>query len=171
MGLEANGARCRLDPPRQWQGPLAKAQRQHQNLMAVGDLRLIQDQDHGLARGRRPVQNLTRKRFHDLVADDQGIAEKARDPLVTHVRPVCGSRQPGRQVHQVHATHIQHRGHQERQLLPLGFTLAGQPLLEVCADAARNSGDAVHNACPGSAEGGILQSHADSRRQYRSFQN
>src|SRR5512135_590340 len=35
LGLEANGARCRLDPPRQWQGLLAKAQRQHQNLMAV----------------------------------------------------------------------------------------------------------------------------------------
>src|SRR4051812_45074803 len=171
LGFEADGPLRRLNPPRQRHRSLAKAQRQHQNLVAVGELGLVQDQNHGIAQRRRLFQNLARERLHDLVADDQGIAEKPRDPLVAHVRPVGGARQPGRQVHQVRAAHVQHRRHQQRQLLPLRLTLAGEPSLEVRADAVCYPGEAVHNTGPGSAEGEILESHADSSRQPRPVRN
>ena len=85
-GFRSHGPLRRLNPPRQRHRSLAKAQRQHQNLVAVGELG--QDQNHGIAQRRRLFQNLARERLHDLVADDQGIAEKPRDPLVAHVRPV-----------------------------------------------------------------------------------
>ena len=156
----------RLNPPRQRHRSLAKAQRQHQNLVAVGELGLVQDQNHGIAQRRRLFQNLARERLHDRVADDQGIAEKPRDPLVTHVRPVGGARQPSPS-----AAHVQHRRHQQRQLLPLRLTLAGEPSLEVRADAVCYPGEAVHNTGPGSAEGEILESHADSSRQPRPVRN
>jgi hypothetical protein len=59
--------------------------------MAVGQLGLVQNQDDGLAVGGSPLQSLTRKRFHDRVADHQRIAEQARNPLIAHVGTSSGS--------------------------------------------------------------------------------
>jgi hypothetical protein len=131
---------------------------------------LIQDQDKGLAAHSRPLQDLARERLHDLVADHQGVAEQPGDPLVAHVGAVSLPGRPGRQVHQVGTAHVEHRRNQKSQLCPLGLTLFRQATLEFLAEAARNFLDAVHDALPGSAKGGILESHTDSSRQQPSAQ-
>src|SRR4051795_3411954 len=69
-------------PPGQRQGPFPVAQRQHQHLMPVRELGLIQDQDDRLTLGDCLLQDLARERLHDLVAEDQRIAEETRDPLI-----------------------------------------------------------------------------------------
>jgi hypothetical protein len=58
-----------LDPPSQRQGALTVAPRQHQHRVAVRHFGLIQDQDKGLAIGGCPLQDLARKRLHDVVTD------------------------------------------------------------------------------------------------------
>src|SRR3954454_600633 len=52
----------------------------------------------------------------------------------------------------------------------LRLTLFRQTTLEFLAEAARNFRDAVHDALPGSAKGGSLESHTDSSRQQPSAQ-
>ena len=91
---------------RQGQRAFPVAQGQHQHLMPIGELGLIQDQDDRLALGDRLLQNLARERFHGLVAEDQRIAQKTGDPLVAHVRAVGLQRQAGCQVHQVRTSSI-----------------------------------------------------------------
>jgi hypothetical protein len=154
-----------LDPPSQRQGALTVAQRQHQHLVAVRHFGLIQDQDKGLAIGGCPLQDLARKRLHDVVTDHQGIAKQPADPLVAHIGAVRLPRQPGSQIHQVGAAHVEHRRNQKRQFCPLGLTLFRQATLEFRAEAIRNFLDAVHDAFPGSAKSGILESHTGSSRQ------
>jgi hypothetical protein len=133
--------------------------------MALGDLRLIQDQHHRPAGRRRRLQNLAGEGFHDRVADDQRIAQKPGDPLVTHVGAVSKAWQTGRQIHQVRPAPVEHCRHQQRQFLALRLTLPRKASLEIRADAVRYPSDAVHYAGPGSVEGGSLESHTNSRRQ------
>src|SRR3954451_20274219 len=83
--------------------------------------------------------------------------------------PVRSACQPGGQVHQVRAAHVEHRRNQKRQLRPLCLTLVRQPILEFRTDAVRNFLDAGHDVFPGSAKGGVLESHIDSSRQQSSF--
>src|SRR5918994_4596212 len=59
--------------------------------------------------------------------------------------------------------HVQHRRDQQCQLCPP--TLVRQPTLEFRIDAVRNGLDAIHEAFPGSAKPGALESHTDSSRQ------
>ena len=53
--------------------------------MTIRDLRLVQDQGQRFAAAGLAFQNLPGKRRHDFVGIDQGIGEKAGDPLIAHV--------------------------------------------------------------------------------------
>ena len=56
---------------RQGQRAFPAAQCQHQHLMPIGELGLIQDQNDRLALSDRLLQHLAREWFHDLGAEDQ----------------------------------------------------------------------------------------------------
>jgi hypothetical protein len=138
--------------------------------MAVGQLGLVQNQDDGLAVGGSPLQSLTRKRFHDRVADHQRIAEQARNPLIAHVGTVGLKRQSSRKLHQIRAAHIEHRRDQKRQLLALGLSLLRQASPKFRTDTVCDLLNTVHEARSDSTKGGTLESHTVSRRQQPSTQ-
>jgi hypothetical protein len=60
-GREADRALGRLHPPQHRQGALAVSNRQHQHLIAITELGLVQDQDERLILARQPAQNLAGK--------------------------------------------------------------------------------------------------------------
>lgn len=124
------------------------AQRQHQHLVAVRHFGLIQDQDKGLAIGGCPLQDLARKRLHDVVTDHQGIAKQPADPLVAHIGAVRLPRQPGSQIHQVGAAHVEQGRHQQRQALPLLLVLPGQTPAHVLVDRRRDHRDPTGHSGP-----------------------
>jgi hypothetical protein len=136
--------------------------------MAVGQLGLVQNQDDGLAVGGSPLQSLTRKRFHDRVADHQRIAEQARNPLIAHVGTVGLKRQSSRKLHQIRAAHIEHRRDQKRQLLALSLLRQASPKFRT--DTVCDLLNTVHEARSDSTKGGTLESHTVSRRQQPSTQ-
>ena len=158
----AHRARGLRDVPGQRQRPLAKAQRQHQHLMTVRQLALVQDQFHPSRLGRLR-QHLPGERRHHLGGIDQRVGQQAGDPLVAHVDPLGRSRQRRRQVHQVGAALAQHRRHQERQALALGLALPRQPPPQFLADTRRDPFNPAH--ANRSAPERSVASHADFRRQ------
>jgi hypothetical protein len=166
LGLETKASLRRFDPPRQRQRPLPAAHRQHQHLRPVGKLGLVHDQGDRLAIRGGLDQNLAGEGFHDRIGAHQVIGEKANNPLVTHVRAIGRTGQPGGQIHEVRTAHVQHGRDQQRQFSPLCLALIGKPLLQFSLDAVRDTFDVVHETDPGSALGGLLESRADSRRQH-----
>jgi hypothetical protein len=81
---------------------------QHQDLVAIGSLGLVEDQRDRLAAFAQLGQDLAGERFHDLITAHQIIGQKPRNPLIAHVPARGLARQAGRQLDQVGAAHMQH---------------------------------------------------------------
>jgi hypothetical protein len=81
---------------------------QHQDLVAIGGLGLIEDQRDRLAAFRQPRQNLAGERLHDLVAAHQIVGQEPRNPLIADVPAIGLARQAGRRLDQIGAAHVQH---------------------------------------------------------------
>jgi hypothetical protein len=107
---------------------------QHQDLVAIGGLGLIEDQRDRLAAFRQPRQNLAGERLHDLVAAHQIVGQEPRNPLIADVPAIGLARQAGRQLDQIGAAHMQHGRDQHRQLVPLRLALPRQPLGQLLPD-------------------------------------
>ena len=147
LHAKADGALGFLDPPGQRQSAFAPAQGQHEDLMALGNPALVQDQVHPPVwpcAGLRSCQHLARKRQHHRVALDQRVRQHPHDPLVSHVDPLRRARQSGRQRHQVGAALAQHGRDQQRQVLPLRLALPRQAVVQHRADTPGHVLDPTH---------------------------
>ena len=105
---EADGALGLFNPPGQRQSTLAPTHAQHQDLVAIGGLGLVEDQRDGLPGFGQPGQDLAGERFHNRVAAHQIIGQKLGNPLISHVPAIGFPRQPGGQFDQIGAAHMQH---------------------------------------------------------------
>ena len=165
---KSDGSVGLLDAPGDRQGALAPAHAQHQHLMAVGNLALVEDQRHGRIGLGKTRQDLAGERLHDRVAGHQIVGQEARDPLVAHIPAIRPAWQPRCEFHQIGAANMQHGGDQKRQLVTLRLALPRQPLLQFGVDPLRPNGDPAcphHLPIPLQKRGGILESHTNSSRQ------
>jgi hypothetical protein len=146
----------------------APAHAQHQDLVAIGGLGLVEDQPDRLAAFGQPRQDLAGERLHDLVAAHQIVGQKPRNPLIAHVPARRRARQAGRQLNQVSAAHMQHGRDQHRQLVPLRLALPRQPLPQFRLDPFRPNDDPVplcHRSIPRRKPHGLVASHPASTGQ------
>ena len=148
LDLEADGPLRRDDAPSHRQCPLADAQCQHQHLVALVDLGLIQDQNQRLALLGHQSHAFRRKGCDDVVRLDQRVHHNRPDPLKAHVDALDGPGQSGGQIHQVGAAHVEHGGDQQGEIDALGLALGREETLEFSADAVGQDEKTGHRTRP-----------------------
>ena len=82
---KANGTFGFFHPPRNRQRASACTNGHDDRLLRLVRLCLVDDQHEPLAVGRQTFEHVAGKRRHHDISIDKLIAQKTRDPLVTHI--------------------------------------------------------------------------------------